>query len=178
MHRIVRRIVSPLGAALLALAVAAGFAYSQIPDPDGTIHACYDTSTGALRVIDPPDRGRPCPPGQAPLVWNQTGPQGPAGPQGATGAPGQRGPAGGVKDTVTRSSETSKTGSNDKERDVECPSGTTVTGGGHQIIGVIAGRVTTRSKPSGNGWSARVQEDFTSLGGKWSLRVWVVCASL
>jgi hypothetical protein len=39
-------------AALAALALGS-FAWAAIPDATGTIHACYDKNTGALRVTNP-----------------------------------------------------------------------------------------------------------------------------
>jgi hypothetical protein len=81
-------------AVLLAVAatglVAAGVSYAVIPDANGVVHGCYDTKTGALRVIDP-SQGQTCVPKENPLSWNQTGPTGPTGPQGPQG---QQGPAG------------------------------------------------------------------------------------
>jgi hypothetical protein len=77
--------------ATAALVVAAaGVTYAAIPDPVGVIHGCYDTTTGALRVIDPPTTT--CTAGrESALDWSQ---QGPAGSQGAQGPPGSAGPAG------------------------------------------------------------------------------------
>jgi hypothetical protein len=70
-----------------ALAVAlGGVAYATIPDGNGTIHGCYDTQDGALRIIDP--SSQTCPAGQAAISWNQTGPAGAAGGIGPAGPPG------------------------------------------------------------------------------------------
>ena len=44
--------VALLLAALAALALGS-FAWGAIPDGTGTIHACYDKNSGALRVTDP-----------------------------------------------------------------------------------------------------------------------------
>jgi hypothetical protein len=83
---------SVLSAGLLALAVMP--AYASIPAAGGVIRACYDTKTGALRVIDPP-RPAGCESGkETALSWNQTGPQGPAGSTGPQGPQGPTGPAG------------------------------------------------------------------------------------
>jgi hypothetical protein len=76
------------------LAAAGAIAFAQIPDPGGVIHACYNNSTGALRVIDP-SSGRPCAPtGETALTFNQQGQAGAAGPAGSSGPPGAAGPAG------------------------------------------------------------------------------------
>lgn len=73
-----------------------GVAWSTIPQPDGTIVACYSNDGGALRVIDPGPREQ-CTGTETSIRWSQTGPTGPTGPAGATGAPGSvglPGPAG------------------------------------------------------------------------------------
>jgi hypothetical protein len=59
-------------AAAFALVVAGGVAYATIPDSNGVIHACYNKTTGALRVIDP-SASQTCVSGEAPLSWNQGG---------------------------------------------------------------------------------------------------------
>ncbi|MFZ0043821.1 MAG: hypothetical protein WAK93_21100, partial [Solirubrobacteraceae bacterium] len=69
----------PLAVAVIVLA-AGGVAWATIPDSSGTIHACRDTSSGALRVIDP-SAGGACSTGkEVELDWNQAGRAGPAGP--------------------------------------------------------------------------------------------------
>jgi hypothetical protein len=76
-------------------AVAAGIAYAAIPDSGGTIHACYEKSSGSLRVIDASATG--CKSNEISLQWNaqgQPGILGPAGPKGDPGAAGPAGPAG------------------------------------------------------------------------------------
>jgi hypothetical protein len=86
-------------AVLAAVAgVAAGgtaIAYASIPDGSGTIHGCYKTTGGDLRVID--SASSTCKTSETALDWSQTGPQGiqgPQGPQGPQGAQGPQGPAG------------------------------------------------------------------------------------
>jgi hypothetical protein len=75
-----------LGLALLALlAAAAGAAFARIPDADGTIHGCRNTTTGVLRVIG--SRGH-CRDNERRLDWNARGPAGPVGPAGPQGEPG------------------------------------------------------------------------------------------
>ncbi len=84
-------------------ALAWGQLAAAIPDANGVIHACYNTTprqSGALRVIDT-DAGQTCNSTyETPLNFNQTGPvgpqgpMGPAGPQGLTGPQGAEGPKG------------------------------------------------------------------------------------
>jgi hypothetical protein len=67
------------------LAVFAGSAaFAQIPDATGTVHACYNTKSGALRVTDAP-QPKACSTKEAPLDLNQKGPAGPPGPKGDPG---------------------------------------------------------------------------------------------
>ena len=94
-------IAATIGILLMAI-VAVTFA--TIPASNGVISACYNTSSGSLRVIDTDvatgTRGRTvplCKSNESLLTWSQTGPQGPiglAGPQGIQGPPGPIGPAG------------------------------------------------------------------------------------
>lgn len=79
---------------IAGLGAAGAIAFAQIPDSSGVIHACYNKSSGALRVIDP-SAGRPCAPtGETALTFNQQGQAGAAGPAGATGSAGAAGPPG------------------------------------------------------------------------------------
>src|SRR5690242_6490158 len=68
-----------LAAVLVALG---GVALAAIPDSDGTIHACYQKRSGALRVVESTGD---CRAGERAIDWNQRGPTGATGPQGATG---------------------------------------------------------------------------------------------
>lgn len=77
-------------AATVASAAAGGYALAAVPN-DGVIHGCYNSKSGALRVIDSSES---CGKSEYSLSWNQEGPQGPAGPTGATGTDGPVGPAG------------------------------------------------------------------------------------
>jgi len=81
----------PLVVALLVLGAVA--ASASIPGADGTIHGCYQISTGSLRVIDPAHEGS-CPPGWHAISWNAQGRVGPKGPKGAKGPRGLRGEKG------------------------------------------------------------------------------------
>jgi hypothetical protein len=81
-----------VGAGALTLVVAgAAYAAGAIPDGDGTIRACYSTSSGALRVVD---ANATCRANETGLLWNQKGPKGDPGPQGEPGPAGPAGPAG------------------------------------------------------------------------------------
>jgi hypothetical protein len=57
---------------------SATLAVAAIPSADGTITACRNAKSGALRVIDA-DAGQACSKDERQLSWNQTGPQGPPG---------------------------------------------------------------------------------------------------
>jgi len=79
-----------VGTSALALGILGG---------GGTIDACYEPTTGVVRLIDP-EAGEACLTVERSISWNQAGPQGPQGPQGAQGpqgpqgAPGPQGPQG------------------------------------------------------------------------------------
>jgi hypothetical protein len=79
-----------------SIGLFASGAAASIPDAKGVFHGCYNTVSGAVRIID----GTTCGLLEKAVTWQQTGIQGPAGPQGATGlsgaqgTPGPQGPAG------------------------------------------------------------------------------------
>jgi hypothetical protein len=83
----------------LFFAVSGGVAVAvtTIPDADGTINGCYNTTNGQLRVVA---GGEACKTGEGALPFNQRGPQGiqgiqgVAGPQGPQGVPGPKGDTG------------------------------------------------------------------------------------
>jgi len=78
--------------ASLVLAAAAHSAHAST-----VIHACYNKTTGELRVVQ---QNTPCHTNEGAVSWNNEGPAGPAGPagpmgpEGATGPQGPQGPAG------------------------------------------------------------------------------------
>lgn len=90
-----------LGLAVAAVAVLAGLFSAGVggreivlrltSDSGETIHACRNTTTGALRAVSGPAA---CRNGEEPLSWNvqgPAGPPGPAGPAGPAGPPGESG---------------------------------------------------------------------------------------
>jgi hypothetical protein len=83
--RLRRRTLVLLGALALA-AAAGGVAWATVPGNEGVIHACYQKSSGILRVLDSP-RDK-CTRSERPIEWNVEGPQGPPGEQGLPGEPG------------------------------------------------------------------------------------------
>ena len=95
--RFSKRAIAITTAAVVGLGISGGtaaYAAGLIPGADGTIHGCYNTTNGNLRVVD---EGSSCRQHEQALQWNQegpVGPQGPAGPQGATGPAGPQGEAG------------------------------------------------------------------------------------
>jgi hypothetical protein len=77
------------------LAAAGGIAAASVPDEGGVIHACYDASSGQVRIVDPVSGGpKGCGKNEIAVDWNQQGRQGDAGPQGPAGPPGPVGPTG------------------------------------------------------------------------------------
>jgi hypothetical protein len=83
-------------AASVLLALAGGIAYAAIPDSNGLIKGCYQSSSGTLRVIgsNPTVGGGKCSSTEKSLNWNQTGPKGATGARGPTGANGTNGTTG------------------------------------------------------------------------------------
>ncbi len=61
--------------------LTAGVAWASIPAPNGVIHGCYRTKTGALSVINSA-KVAGCPTGSKGLNWNQKGARGATGPAG------------------------------------------------------------------------------------------------
>jgi len=79
-----------IGAFIAAVALAMPSAVlASIPDANGVIHGCYNTTNGVQRIIDTAVES--CKPGETAIQWNQTGPQGPQGPQGLRGPQGPQG---------------------------------------------------------------------------------------
>ena len=79
----------------MAMVLAGGaVAAASIPDSTtGVISACYERTTGLLRLIDA-QAGRKCASWETATSWNVRGPVGPAGAPGAVGAAGGPGPEG------------------------------------------------------------------------------------
>jgi hypothetical protein len=87
-----------IAAGLAGLVAGGGIATAAIPDSDDVIHACYDATSGQVRIVDS-ETGSPkgCGKNEIALDWNHQGPkgdQGDVGPQGAEGPTGPVGPAG------------------------------------------------------------------------------------
>ena len=169
--------------ASIALVVAlGGVAVASIPSAGGVITSCYNTSTGAVRIVDAATT-RACNTGEMFLTWNQKGQKGATGAtgaKGATGATGPKGPKGGFKSIRRVTRLGSMNDSSKKQITKSCGSGEVATGGGHQLIGEITGRVVTRSFPVGGspptGWQVKARAPISI--GDWQIKTWVVCAKL
>jgi Phage Tail Collar Domain/Collagen triple helix repeat (20 copies) len=68
-------------------------ATAAVPSAEGRIDACYQKSSGKLRLLDPRG-GDACTNGEIPISWNEQGPAGAEGPAGPEGPQGPAGPAG------------------------------------------------------------------------------------
>ena len=78
--------------ALAVVLVTAFFASTVVPaTAEDVINACVNKKTGALRIVSEPSKCRRV---EAPLSWNQSGPQGETGPAGPPGPQGVQGPQG------------------------------------------------------------------------------------
>jgi hypothetical protein len=85
-------------AGVAGLVAGGGIATAASPDSDGVIHACYDATSGQVRIVEP-EAGSPkgCGKNEIAIDWNHQGPkgdQGDVGPQGPAGPTGPAGPAG------------------------------------------------------------------------------------
>ena len=93
-------LLSAVVSASVATALAGGVAWATIPAANGVINACYrvseDDQKGQLRAVSDPAA---CRNNEAPISWNQVGPQGERGLQGERGSQGVQGPQGPKGDT-------------------------------------------------------------------------------
>jgi hypothetical protein len=153
------------------LLVAGGsLAYAAIPDAQGVIHGCRDTSTGDLRVIDTQTRlgvTSRCSVSESPLNWNQTGPQGDTGPAGQPGISGYEHGA----NTVNIGPGFVITGT------AACPTGKRVLGGGvindAPIVDQRSISISQSGPLSDNIWMATVaNESDEAVTFTW----WAICA--
>jgi hypothetical protein len=137
-----------VGAGLLVALIGAAFAYashSSIPNSSGEFYGCYVTGgklPGQLRVIDYPSVQ--CRNGETLIHWSASGPSGPSGPSGATGPSGPTGPAGPASSQVVSDNTSHYCFNNGADEGpcetgdlidggVNCPTGTTLFGGGVEI---------------------------------------------
>ena len=109
-----------LVAAGVVAVVTGGVAWATIPDGSGQIHACYKTSSGELRVVDP-SAGGTCKPSETALAWSQTGPPG---------------PAGATQVTIRTATQTVSPGSSHTFT-AHCDAGEVATGGGWRMEGPV-----------------------------------------
>jgi hypothetical protein len=85
-----RTLGTKLVMSLGALALLGGVASAAIPDANGVIHACYNKTSKAVRLLS----SGSCASTETAISWSVKGPAGPTGPKGATGATGPQGPQG------------------------------------------------------------------------------------
>lgn len=162
------RRVAFVGALVLVASVSAGIARAVIPDASGTIHACFKSRNGQVRVVD---AAGSCLKSEQPLDWRQTGPPGPPGPQGPTGPQGpqgdqgDQGPSGfGVTgyEIVTADATTSGNGNEaTASANAECPPLMSVVGGGFDLFSVkiAVERSYGFSSQFGDGWTVSTEGD-------------------
>jgi Collagen triple helix repeat (20 copies) len=181
-----------------------GLAVATIPNPDGTVTACYQKSNGALRVVDEKKR---CRSGERRLTFNvkgedglpgAPGPTGPPGPTGSPGSPGPTGPTGspglpgetGATGPAGFSDETIQAASvtfpvatagapNAQARTVTCPAGTPkATGGGFSIpenYWNVAVVLESRPLLGEDGWLVRIRNNGNALAIP--VELYAVCVS-
>jgi hypothetical protein len=74
----------PLAAATVLVFLHAGLAIASIPDASGVFHACYQKSSGTMRIIDTAKAS--CKKAETEITWSQQGPAGQTGPRGPSDA--------------------------------------------------------------------------------------------
>ena len=183
-----KRLLGLAVGALVAAAIAGGVAYATIPDSNGVIHGCYQSSSGVLRVIgtSPTVGGGKCSSTEKPLDWNQKGPtgakgatgakgpsgpkgeRGPTGSNGTNGATGPTGPIGPTGPSVASGYEIVRASYaigplTHADESVQCPPGKRVLGGGYELGNLIIG------------FDGDVGQTYPFDGGGssgWHVRVW------
>ena len=174
-RRVARKAVIAL-CVMVPVAAVTGIAAASIPSTGGVIKGCYDPRAAYVRVVDPA-LGQTCTTAERALDWNQTGPAGPAGPAGATGAAGAQGPAGpagpqgpagpaGGFNSVRRAEACAGTCNSDYystylEAWAGCPYGTTLVGGGFEVV---AGRYSNGTQVPRPGAAERTAPRLRLLG--------------
>lgn len=176
----VTRLAVVVGGIVVAAAVA-GLAYATIPSSGGIIYACYDNSSGELRLYDPDaDTIKSCGKKETSVFWSQTGPPGNEGPQGdpgAQGAPGLDGEPGIAElEWVTVNSDAIPPGE-ESYTVAYCPAGKRVISGGGRSVPVIpshgVGGPILGSNPAGGGRSSEAWVVHVVNDKNWDIRVTV-----
>jgi hypothetical protein len=113
--------------------------------------------------------------GKLPSSVGAVGPVGPVGPAGRTGPTGPVG----VSAEVLVTADSSTNSNTVKSRNVSCPSGKKVLGGGAAVNVTSNSLAITRSSPSTDltTWTAEAQET-AAFAGNWRVTVYAVCASV
>jgi hypothetical protein len=159
----------------------------HIPGADGIIHGCYATDNGKLRVIDP--QQEQCKRDEAPLQWNQTGPQGPKGDTGTQGAqglkgdPGIQGPAGtpgvsGYQQVVESHNNFTLAASTESVHVLTCPAGEKVLSGGFVLFnagGFLANN--TNGPVNDNQWGVSVFNPSSNPVTIGTVNFYAICAN-
>jgi hypothetical protein len=176
---------SYLSTGLVVAALVAGTARAGVPDVAGTVHACFKTQSGHVRVTDTEDGVPPsCVDSETALEWNVTGPPGPKGTQGDKGLPGDAGapgPAGSLHPVIHRLMTTLTT-SDEKSFEIPCPDGTKVIGGGADggLKPQGYANVTQSAPlPVGEGWFVAARRDDGVVPNlAWQLVGYAICVPL
>jgi hypothetical protein len=170
-----RGLAAVVAAAVGALVLAAGVALGSIPDASGTIHGCFKTSDGQLRVIDP-SAGGACTSSETALDWNIQGAQGAAGPTGAQGIQGPQGAQGPRGATGSSGYEqihvqSTTDGSGNGTAEADCPAGKRPVMGGYELTTGLH-PLETRPNDDATGWVVGVTGKANSAFG-----VFAICVS-
>lgn len=171
-----------------ALATGTGVAQAAIPDSNSLITSCYNSTSGALRVID--TAKTKCSSSERTLTWNQTGapgaagpvgPAGAAGPAGAPGPAGPRGPAGISGYEVVQSAEIALPPGDSSAHWVFCSDGKVSLGGGYYVSrweGEVGASQPLLNKEQTQAIGWQVSSRNTSTDVTAYLHVYAICGNL
>jgi hypothetical protein len=154
--------------AIAALVLAAGgFAVAAIPSRDGTIHACYKTKGGDLRIV----KGATCKQGERALSWNR----------GVAAVTVRRGSIRIHRPCKQFGGSYVCTGTNTAT--VHCKAGERATGGGYSVDDPYGSVQTSRPFPAAGrptGWTVRGSSSFsgtTPAVPDATIPIYAVCAN-
>jgi len=144
---------------------------------NGVITACYQNTSGALRVETTIARCLPFV--ETRLSWNQTGPQGPTGANGSAGSTGAPGPAGATGPGGVSGHEiVTGAGHIDNETrtiSATCPSGKKVLGGGFAKAGTVTITQSARQSGPATSWIVTGTNGFTDAG---DFHAYAICVNV
>ncbi|GIF72651.1 hypothetical protein [Asanoa siamensis] len=159
-----RRSLGVAGLVAAALLVFGGIAAAGPSEGAGVIIACVNRKSGEVRINT---GARDCTRWEEQVFWNVRGPRGPQGPPGASGLTGNR---------IITETEVIPARADEESIVAFCPTGTTPTGGGHELdsdnVSLVASAPVVGSGGAFLGWRAAF-DNATDQPGRGT--VYVIC---